>query len=72
VAQKTVRVSDFSGDELSEDSGARITLTYNEAGNTVAVVADATLNDEIVKTIEQAGTSQSRRGRRKNQDTVAA
>jgi hypothetical protein len=39
-------------------------LTYNEPGNTVAVVADAALDDEIVKQIEQAGKAQVRRGRR--------
>jgi hypothetical protein len=71
MAQKTVKVSDFSGEEIADDGGARIMLTYNESGNTVAVVADATLNDEVVKLIEQAGTAQSRRGRRK-QDTAVA
>jgi hypothetical protein len=71
MAQKTVKVSDFSGEEIDGDGGARIMLTYNESGNTVAIVADATLNDDVVKAIEQAGTSQSRRGRRKAQDVAA-
>lgn len=71
MAQKTVKVSDFSGEEIANGGGARIMLTYNEEGNTVAVVADAALNDGIVKEIEGAGQTQARRGRRKAQDAAA-
>lgn len=64
MGQRTVKFSDFSSKEIAPDNSARIMLTYNEPGNTVAVIADASLEDEIVKLIEQHGKAQVRRGRR--------
>lgn len=65
MGERTVKFSDFSDEEISDSSGARIMLTYNEPGNIVAVVADASVNDGIVQQIEQAGKAQTRRGRKK-------
>jgi hypothetical protein len=64
MGERTVRYSDFSETEIASGGGARIMLTYNEPGNTVAVVADAALEDAIVSQIEQAGKAQARRGRK--------
>ncbi len=71
MGQRTVKFSDFSESEITPESSVRIMLTYNEPGNTVAVVADASVDDEVVKTIEQAGKSQVRRGRRSKVEATA-
>jgi len=64
MGQRTVKYSDFSDQEIAPDSGIRIMLTYNEPGNTSAVVADAAADDDIVILIEQVGKQQVRRGRK--------
>ena len=69
MGQRTVKFSDFSQSEIDDSNSARIMLTYNEPGNTVAVVADANLEDEVVKLIEQHGKAQVRRGRRQGAST---
>ena len=64
MGQRTVKFSDFSDMEIGPSNGVRIMLTYHEPGNTVAVVADAAAEDDVVQAIEQAGKSQVRRGRK--------
>ena len=65
MGQRTVKFSDFSQREITPDTSVKIMLTYNEPGNTVAVVADAAIDDEITQSIEQSGKAQVRRGRRR-------
>jgi len=72
MGQRTVKFSDFSQAEINDANSARIMLTYNEPGNTVAVVADANLDDEVVKLIEQHGKAQVRRGRRQAESKKTA
>jgi hypothetical protein len=72
MGQRTVKFSDFSDQEIEPENSARIMLTYNEPGNTVAVVADAALEDEIVQMIEQHGKAQVRRGRKQSDAARAA
>jgi hypothetical protein len=67
MGQRLIKFSDFSQLEITPETSARIMLTYNEPGNTVAVVADAALDDDVVKQIEQQGKAQVRRGRRTQQ-----
>jgi hypothetical protein len=64
MGQRTIKFSDFSSEEIDNGNSARIMLTYNEPGNTVAVMADAAVDDEVVKLIEQHGKVQVRRGRK--------
>ena len=64
MGQRTVKFSDFTSTEIDNGNSARIMLTYNEPGNTVAVIADAALDDEVVQLIEQHGKAQVRRGRK--------
>jgi len=66
MGQRTVKYSDFSDQEIAAEAGVRIMLTYNEPGNTSAVVADAAPDDEIVQLIEQVGKQQVRRGRKQS------
>ena len=72
MGQRTVRFSDFTSTELDNGNSVRIMLTYNEPGNTVAVVADAALDDDIVRTIEEYGKAQVRRGRKQTESRKAA
>lgn len=61
---KTIKFSDFSQKEITEKNSVRIMLTYNEPGSKIAIVADASVKDEIVQLIETHGKQQARRGRR--------
>jgi hypothetical protein len=64
MARKTIFVSDFSNKEIADEKqSATITVRYGD-GRRGIVVADAHVDDQIVKQIAQVGRSQSRRGRR--------
>jgi hypothetical protein len=64
MARKTIFVSDFSNKEIGDEKqSATITVRYGD-GRRGIVVADAHVDDQIVKQIAQVGRSQSRRGRR--------
>jgi hypothetical protein len=69
VARKTIFVSDFSGEQMSDErQSATITLRYGD-GRRGVVVADAHVDDKIVQDIAEAGRQQARRGRRPKTDT---
>jgi hypothetical protein len=64
MARKTVFVSDFSSKEISDEKeSATITIRYGD-GRRGVIVADAHVDDAIVKEIAKAGRQQARRGRR--------
>lgn len=64
MARKTVFVSDFSETEISDPKqSVTITLKFGD-GRRGVIVADAHVDDTIVKDIAQAGRQQARRGRR--------
>jgi len=63
VARKTIFVSDFSQKEIpDEKQSVQVVLRYAD-GRRGQVVADAHVDDEVVKQIARVG-KQSRRGRR--------
>jgi hypothetical protein len=64
MARKTIFVSDFSNKEIADEKqSAIITVRYGD-GRRGVVVADAHVDDPIIKQIAQVGRTQSRRGRR--------
>ena len=64
MARKTIFVSDFSQKEIPDDKQAvQVVLRYAD-GRRGQVVADAHVDDDIVKQIAQRGKQQARRGRR--------
>jgi hydroxymethylglutaryl-CoA reductase len=64
MARKTVFVSDFSGNEISDEKqSATVTVRFGD-GRRGVVVADAHVDDKIVQDIAKAGRQQARRGRR--------
>jgi hypothetical protein len=65
MARKTIFVSDFDKNrEISDDKQhALITIKFSD-GRRGQIVADAHVNDAIVKQITEAGRSQARRGRK--------
>jgi hypothetical protein len=64
MARKTIFVSDFSQKEIPDDKQAvQVVLRYAD-GRRGQIVADAHVDDDIVKQIAQRGTQQARRGRR--------
>lgn len=64
MARKTIFVSDFSSKEIADDKqSATITVRYGD-GRRGVVVADAHVDDAVVKEIVKAGRQQARRGRR--------
>jgi hypothetical protein len=64
MARKTVRVSDFTAQEIGDDKqSATITVRFGD-GRRGVVVADAHVDDPIVGQISAAGRQQARRGRR--------
>lgn len=64
MARKTVFISDFSAKEIDDDKqSATITIRFGD-GRRGVVVADAHVDDKIVKDITAAGRQQARRGRR--------
>jgi hypothetical protein len=65
VARKTVLVSDFSSKEIpDEKQTATITVRFGDARRGV-LVADAHIDDPVVKDIARVGRQQARRGRPK-------
>jgi len=63
VARKTIFVSDFSQKEIpDEKQSVQVVLRYAD-GRRGQVVADAHVDDEVVKQIARVG-KQARRGRR--------
>ena len=64
MARKTVFVSDFSAKQIDDEKqSATITVRFGD-GRRGVVVADAHVDDNIVKEIAKAGRPQARRGRR--------
>lgn len=64
MARKQVVVSDFSGIEISDEKqSVQVVLRYAD-GRRGQVVADAHVDDPVVKQIAKAGRQQARRGRR--------
>ena len=64
MARKTIFVSDFSAKEIpDEKQSVQVVLRYAD-GRRGQVVADAHVDDEVVKQIARVGKQQARRGRR--------
>lgn len=64
MARKTIFVSDFSQKEIPDAKQAvQVVLRYAD-GRRGQVVADAHVDDDIVKQIADRGKQQARRGRR--------
>jgi hypothetical protein len=64
VARKTVLVSDFSRKEIPDDKqSVQVVLRYAD-GRRGQIVADAHVDDDVVKQIARAGRQQARRGRK--------
>ena len=64
MARKTIFVSDFSQKEIPDDKqSVQVVLRYADARRG-QIVADAHVDDEVVKQIASVGKQQARRGRR--------
>jgi hypothetical protein len=64
VARKTIYVSDFSQKEISDEKkSVLVVLRYADARRG-QIVADAHVDDEIIKQIASKGRQQARRGRK--------
>ena len=64
MARKTIFVSDFSQKEIpDEKQSVQVVLRYAD-GRRGQVVADAHVDDDVVKEIARLGRQQARRGRR--------
>jgi hypothetical protein len=64
VARKTIFVSDFSRKEIpDEKQSVQVVLRYAD-GRRGQVVADAHVDDDVVKQIARVGKQEARRGRR--------
>jgi hypothetical protein len=64
LARKQILVSDLSGTEIPDDKqSVQVVLRYAD-GRRGQIVADAHVDDPVVKQIAQAGRQQARRGRR--------
>ena len=64
MARKTIFVSDFSQKAIPDDKqSVQVVLRYAD-GRRGQVVADAHVDDEVVKQIAKVGKQQARRGRR--------
>ena len=64
LARRTIFVSDFSNKTIDDEKqSATITIKYGD-GRRGIIVADAHVDDAIVKEIAKAGRQQARRGRR--------
>ena len=71
MARKTITVSDFSQKEIPDPKqSVQVVLRYTD-GRRGQVVADAHVDDEIVKQIAKAGTQQARRGRKPKSESSA-
>ena len=67
MARKTIFVSDFSQKQIPDDKqSVQVVLRYADARRGL-IVADAHVDDEVVKQIAQVGKQQARRGRRPKQ-----
>ena len=70
MARKTIFVSDFSQKEIpDEKQSVQVVLRYAD-GRRGQVVADAHVDDEVVKQIAKVGKQQARRGRRPKTETT--
>ena len=70
MARKTIFVSDFSQKEIPDDKqSVHIVLRYAD-GRRGQIVADAHVDDEVVKQIAKVGKQQARRGRRPKTETT--
>ena len=70
MARKTIFVSDFSQKEIPDDKqSVQIVLRYAD-GRRGQIVADAHVEDEVVKQIAKVGKQQARRGRRPKTETT--
>ena len=68
MAKKTVLVSDFSDQEIEDvKQSATITIQYGD-GRRGRIVADAHVDDEVVRQVAAAGRQQARRGRKPKND----
>ena len=64
MARKTITVSDFSGKEIPDPKqSAQVTVRYADARRG-QIIADAHVDDDLVKQIAKSGRQQARRGRR--------
>lgn len=64
MARKTIFVSDFSSKEIvDEKQSATVTVRYGD-GRRGVVIADAHVDDPVVKQIVKVGRQQAKRGRR--------
>jgi hypothetical protein len=64
MARKTIFVSDFSQKEIPDDKqSVQVVLRYAD-GRRGQIVADAHVDDDVVKQIARVGTQQARRGRK--------
>jgi hypothetical protein len=63
MARKTIFVSDFSQKEIPDDKQSVQVLRYAD-GRRGQIVADAHVDDDVVKQIARVGTQQARRGRK--------
>ena len=64
MARKTVFVSDFSGKEIGDEKqSAVVSIRYGD-GRRGIVIADAHVDDPIIKEIVKVGRQQARRGRK--------
>jgi hypothetical protein len=64
MARKTIFVSDFSKKEIpDEKQSVQVVLRYTD-GRRGQIVADAHVDDDVVKQIARVGKQQARRGRR--------
>ena len=67
MARKTIFVSDFSQQQIpDEKQSVQVVLRYADARRGL-IVADAHVDDELVKQIASVGKQQARRGRRPKQ-----
>ena len=68
--RKTIFVSDFSQKEIPDDKqSVQVVLRYAD-GRRGQIVADAHVDDEVVKQIAKVGKQQARRGRRPKTETT--
>jgi hypothetical protein len=64
MARKTITVSDFSGKEIVDPKeSVQVVLRYAD-GRRGQVVADAHVDDDVVKQVAKSGQQQARRGRK--------
>jgi hypothetical protein len=64
MARKTITVSDFSQKEIPDPKqSVQVVLRYGD-GRRGQIVADAHVDDDVVKQIAKYGQQQARRGRK--------